>query len=116
MVAAGQPAAAMPEAEHRVELLDELQSGFPAAHRPHVHGVPGRRLLRHLEDRERDVEPAAQVDEAVTSFELYGPVRAPALDQPVLEDEGAELRACRHVVDDLRALGPARGRAEMATA
>ena len=65
MVAARQRAPAVAQAEQRVELLDELGRRGAPAQRPDGHAVPDGRLGRDLEDRERDVEAAAQVDVAV---------------------------------------------------
>ena len=65
MVAARQRAPAVAQPEQRVELLDELDRAGAPAQRPDGDAVPGRRLARDLEDRERDVEAAAQVDVAV---------------------------------------------------
>ena len=65
MLAARQRAPAVAQPEQRVELLDQLGRGRPAPHRADAHGVAGGGLARDLEDRERDVQPAAQVDVAV---------------------------------------------------
>src|SRR5205823_4360331 len=97
---------AMPQTEQRVELFDELPGSCPAAYRADVDRVSWRGVGRHLQHGERDVQPAAQVQVAVGALELDVPGRPPALDQPVLENQGAELGRGRDVVDDLRALGP----------
>src|SRR5262249_31017731 len=65
MLAARERAAAVAQAEERVELLDELGRGGATAHRADTYGVAGGGLGRDLEDRERDVQPAADVDVAV---------------------------------------------------
>ena len=65
MCALGQRPAAVAQAEERVELLHELGRGGAALDRADGHGVPGCGLQGDLEDREGDVEPAAQVDEPV---------------------------------------------------
>ena len=105
------PAVAQP-VEGR-ELVGQLARQRTAAERPDVHGVPGRRLVRHLEHGIGDVEAAAQVAVAVGALQLHVSGGLPLLDQPVLEHEGTQLRVGRPVVHDLRALRPARGRAEM---
>ena len=64
MLAARQPAPAVAQAEQRVELLDQFVREAPAAQRSDRDRVPGGRIRRHLEDRERDVEPAADVARA----------------------------------------------------
>ena len=100
---------AVAQAEQRVELLDQLGGRRPAAHRADADRVPGGRLARDLEDRERDVEPAAQVDVAVgLLLELRVAGRLERLDQPVLEHERAELGLGRLVVDVLGLAGPGR--------
>ena len=98
MLAARQPAAAVAQPEQRVELLDQLVREPPAAQRSDRDRVAGRRLGRHLEDRERDVEPAADVARAARRCRARRmlPGRAMLLDQPVLEHERAELGgSCR---------------------
>jgi hypothetical protein len=107
--AARQLAPAVAQAEQRVELLDELGRDEPPAHRADAHRVSRRRLARHLEDRERDVEAAPQVDVAVglrlpahVARRLEGP------DQPRLEQQRAELGVGGLVVDLLRVTRPDR--------
>ena len=68
VVAAGQPPAAVAQPEQRVELLDELERQPPTPHRPDRDRVPGGRIRGHLEDRKRDVETAADVDEPVVGL------------------------------------------------
>ena len=81
---------------------------------PTVTACPARRLARDLEDRERDVEPAAQVDVAVGAPLAAHVARRPQrLDQPVLEQERAELGLRRLVVDVLGLAGPVGGRREV---
>ena len=65
MLAPRQRPAAVAQAEERVELLDQLGGGRPPAQRADGHRVPRGGLAGDLEDRERDVEAAAQVDELV---------------------------------------------------
>ena len=65
MLAARQRAPAVAQPEQRVELLDQLGRRRAAAHRADADRVARGRLARDLEDRERDVQPAAQVDVAV---------------------------------------------------
>ena len=113
MVAARKRAPTAPQAEQRVQLLDELVRGGAPAHRTNVHGVARGRLGRDLQDREGDVQAASDVHVAVASLQLDVAGRTPALDQPVLQDQGAELGAGGHVVDDLGPLGPAGRRAEV---
>ena len=92
MVAPRQLAPAVAQREQRVELLDELRRRGLPAQRPDRDAVAGGRLARDLEDRERDVEPAAQVDVAVGRLlELLVARRLERLDQPVLEHERSEL-------------------------
>ena len=93
------PAVAQPV--ERRELVGELARQRTAAERPHVHGMPRRRLVRHLEHGIGDVEAAAQVAVAVRALQLHVPGGLPLLDQPVLEHERAELRVGRPVVHDL---------------
>ncbi len=76
MLAARQAPAAVAQPEQRVQLLDQLQRQPPPAQRPDRDRVPGGRLGRDLEDRERDVEPAADVDEPVVA--PGQPARCPA--------------------------------------
>ena len=107
MLAARQDPATVAQAEQRIELLDELGGETPVAERPDRHGVAGGRLGCDLEDRKRDVEPAADVDEAVITGAQPGvPGRAQLLDQAVLEHERPELRRRRAVVDDRRVCRP----------
>ena len=92
MLAARQRAAAVAQPEQRVELLDELGRRRAAAHRADADGVARGGLARDLEDRERDVQPAAQVDVAVgLGLAAHVAGRAQRLDQPVLEQQRAEL-------------------------
>ena len=100
MRAAAQPAAAVAQAEQRVELLHQLDGGRAAAQRPDRHPVARRRLARDLEDGKRDVQPAAQVHERVGAPQAHVARRPQRLDQPVLEHERAELGARLAVVDD----------------
>ena len=105
MLAAGQRAAAMPEPEERVELLDQLGGGRSPPHRPDAHGVPRGGLGGDLENRERDVQAAADVDVTVgvaLAADVAG--RPERLDQAVLEQQGAEL-GLRHLVIDVLGLG-----------
>ena len=68
--------------------------------RPDRDGVPRRRFGGDLEDRERDVEPAADVAEPlVLSRQADVAGRTMPLDQPVLEHERAELGVRALVVD-----------------
>ena len=110
----GQRASAVAEAEQRVELLDQLGRRHAPADRADADRMARRRLARDLEDRERDVEPAAQVDVAVgLLLELRVAGRLERLDQAVLEHQRAELRLGRLVVDVLGLAGPGRGRGEV---
>ncbi len=113
MVAAGQAPAAVAQAEQRVELLDELRREPPAAQRPDRHRVARGRLGGHLEDRERNVEAAADVHEPVViAHQTNVAGRPELLDQAVLEHERAELRLGRAIVDDrgVRSPFPGSGR------
>ena len=75
---------------------------------------PASGLARDLEDRKRDVEPAAQVHVAVgVLLEQRVAGRLERLDQPVLEHERAELGLGRLVVDVLGLPGPRRRRREV---
>ncbi|CAA9474403.1 MAG: hypothetical protein AVDCRST_MAG30-350 [uncultured Solirubrobacteraceae bacterium] len=107
VLAARQRAPAVAQPEQRVELLHELRGDDPPAHGPDAHRVPGGRLPRDLEDRERDVEAAAQVDVAV-GLRLAADVarRLERADQAALEQERAELGLRRLVVDLLRVPRP----------
>ena len=92
----------MAQPEQRVDLLDQLGRRRAPAHGPDADRVAGGRLVRDLEDRERDVEPAAQVDVAVGALlEVHVAGRQQPLDQPVLEQQRAELGLRRLVVDVL---------------
>ena len=114
MVAPRQLAPAVAQREQRVELLDELRRGGLPAQRPDRDAVAGRRLARDLEDRERDVEPAAQVDVAVGRLlELLVARRLERLDQPVLEHERSELGVRGLVVDVLGLARPLPRRREV---
>ena len=107
VLAPRQLAAAVAQAEQRVELLDQLGRRRAPAHRADRDRVPARRLERDLEDREGDVEPAAQVDVAVRAALAAHVARRPQrLDQPVLEQQRAELGLRRLVVDVLGLAGP----------
>ena len=107
MLAEHESTAAMAKSEQRVELLDELVREPPAPQRPDRDGVAGRRVGRHLEDRERDVEAAADVAEPlVLSRQADVAGRAMLLDQAVLEHERAQLRVRALVVDDRGLDGP----------
>gem|GEM_PF-4771402 len=97
----------MAQAEERVQLLLERDGGRPAAQRANGHGVAGGRLARDLEHRVGDVQAAAQVDERVVVLVDDVAGRAQLADEPVLEDERAELGVRRAVVDDRRLLRPA---------
>ena len=109
-----QRAAAVAQPEQRVELLDQLGGGGAPADGADADRVAGGGLARDLEDRERDVEPAAQVDVAVgLLLELRVAGRLERLDQAVLEHERAELGLGRLVVDVLGLAGPGRGRREV---
>ncbi len=106
------PAVAQPE--QRVELLDQLGRRRAPAHRADADRVSRGRLVRDLEDRERDVEPAAQVDVAVGALlEVHVARRQQPLDQPVLEQQRAQLGLGRLVVDVLGLAGPGHGRREV---
>ena len=105
VLAARQRAPAVAQAEQRVELLDQLGGGRPPPHRADADGVAGGGLARDLEDRERDVQPAAQVDVAVgLGLAAHVARRAQRLDQPVLEQQRAEL-GLRDLVVDVLGLG-----------
>ena len=109
-----QGAAAVAQPEQRVELLDQLGRGGAPADGADADRVAGGGLARDLEDRERDVEPAAQVDVAVgLLLELRVAGRLERLDQAVLEHERAELGLRRLVVDVLGLAGPGRRRREV---
>ncbi len=109
VLAPREPAAAVAQAEEGVELLDELGGGRAAAHRADVDAVPAGRLARDLEHREGDVEPAAQIDVAVhAALAALVPGRPQRLDQPVLEQQRAELGLRRLIVDVLGLSGPGR--------
>ena len=111
VLAPGQPAAAVAQAEQRVELLHELERRPPAADRPDRDRVPGGRLGRDLEDRIGDVEPAADVDQPIVApRQPLVARRRELLDQAVLEHQRPELRPGRAVVDDRGVRGPLRGR------
>jgi hypothetical protein len=90
-VAARQLARAVAQPEQRVELLDELDRRGAPAQRPDADPAARGRGRRDLEDRERDVEPAAQVDVAVDVLEARVPRRPQPLDEPALEQQRAEL-------------------------
>ena len=114
MLAARQRAPAVAQAEQRVELLDQLGGGRAPAHRADADRVAGGRLARDLEDRERDVEPAAQVDVAVgLGLAAHVARRAQRLDQPVLEQQRAQLGLGHLVVDVLGLGGPGRAGREV---
>ena len=88
MVAPRQLAPAVAEAEQRVQLLDELAATTRPRTGPTVTAWPAGRLARDLEDRERDVEPAAQVDVPVgAALAALVAGRAQRLDQAVLEQQ-----------------------------
>ena len=109
VLAARQRAPAVAQPEQRVELLDQLGRGRPPPHRADADRVAGGGLARDLEDRERDVQPAAQVDVAVgLALAAHVAGRAQRLDQPVLEQQGAELGLRDLVVDVLGVGGPRR--------
>ena len=117
VLAARQRAPAVAQAEQRVELLDQLGGGRPPAHRADADRVAGGGLARDLEDRERDVEPAAQVDVAVgLGLAAHVAGRAQRLDQPVLEQQRAELGLGHLVVDVLGLRRPGRAGARSASA
>ena len=84
MVAARQLASAVAQAEQRVELLDQLGGEVAPAQRPDVDRVARRRLRRDLEHRERDVEAAADVDEAVLVLDAHVAGGAQLADQAAL--------------------------------
>ena len=114
MVAARQRAPAVAQAEQRVELLDELDGRGAPAQRPDGDAVPDGRLGRDLEDRERDVEAAAQVDVAVARLlEALVARRLERLDEAVLEHQRAKFRVRRLVVDVLGLAGPLARRREV---
>ncbi len=102
-----QLAAAVAQAEERVELLLELDGGRAAAQRADRDRPSGGRLARDLEDRIGDVEAAAQVDEGVVALVDDVAGRAQLADEPVFEEQRAELGVRRAMVDDRRLLGPA---------
>ena len=89
----------MPQAEERVQLLDQLGRGGAAAHGADADGVPGGRLARHFQDRKRDVQPAADVDVPVgVGLAAHVAGRLERLDQPVLEQQRAQLALGDRVV------------------
>ena len=109
MLAARKPPPAVPQAEQRVQLLDELLRETPPPQRADRDRMARGRLGRDLQNRKRDVEPAPDVDKAVIApSEAYVSGRAQFFDQPVLEHQGAELRAGGSVVDDRGVGGPRR--------
>ena len=65
VLAPREPRAAVAQPEQRVELLDELGGAARPRTGPTQTACPRGGLARDLEDREGDVEPAAQVDVAV---------------------------------------------------
>ena len=109
MVAPRQATAAVAQSEQRVQLLHQLQGQPAPADGPDRDGVPGGRVGRDLEDRKRDVEPAADVDQAVVApGQALVAGRAQLLDQPVLEHQRGQLRARHAVVDDRGVRRPVR--------
>ena len=109
MVAPRQPPAAVAQAEQRVELLHQLERQPPTPHRSDRDRVARRGVAADLEDRKRDVEPAADVDEPVVAAgETLVARRPQLLDQPVLEHECPELGARGPIVDDGGVGRPAR--------
>ena len=68
--------------------------------------MSGRRLARHLEHGERDVQPAPQVHEGVGAAQTDVAGRPQRLDQAVLEHERTELGARLTVVDHRRVRRP----------
>ena len=76
MLAQRELAAAMAQPEQRVELLDKLEREAPTPQRADRHRVTGRGARHHLEDRKRDIEPAADVDEPVIALGPGGCFRA----------------------------------------
>ena len=94
-------APAVAQAEERVELLEQLDRRRAAAQRPDADAQPGCGRRGDLQDGERDVEAAAQVDVAVDVLAADVARRTVAADEAALEQERAELRARRLVVDRL---------------
>src|SRR5438067_620727 len=108
-----QPAPAVAQPEHRRELVGQLLGGAQPLDRADVDRVAGRGVGRRFQHGVLDVQPAAQERPLVGALERLVAARLPRLDQPVLQDERAELGVRRAVVDDRRALGPAGRRAEV---
>ena len=94
-------APAVAQAEERVELLEQLHRRRAAAQRPDADAQPGRGRRGDLQDGERDVEAAAEVHVAVDVLAADVARRTVAADEAALEQERAELRARRLVVDRL---------------
>ena len=111
VLAPGQPPPAVAQAEQGVELLDQLERQPPAPDRPDGDSVAGRRIGGHLQDRERDVQAAADVDQPIVApGQPLVAGRLELLDQPVLEDERAQLGAGGPVVHDGGMARPGRRR------
>jgi hypothetical protein len=62
-----------------------------SSQRPDADAAPRRRRGRHFEDREGDVQAAAQVDVAIDVLQARVARRAQALDEAALEQQRAEL-------------------------
>ena len=88
VLAAHQPATAMSQRKQRLQLLHELGDPAASPQRTDVDRVPGGGSAGDLQHRERDVQPAADVAQAVVSrVERDVAGRTPLLDQAVLDDE-----------------------------
>ena len=92
ILAFAKPPAAMTKSEQGIELLDQLEREPPPAQRPNRDGMAGGGLACDLEDRVRDVEPAADVDQPVVSMrQPHVPGRTELLDETVLQHQRPQL-------------------------